>query len=420
MDPIEKSHAKVMTTNVIILDIHPIEDSRVNRHIVFLLKKGYSVCRIHVNRFNPNLQEGPFSNHGERGYRINLFDTKNSRKNSILYNIYALTILQKRVEDALMVLGWKGGSCSIFHVHDPSLLLVAKKMTLVHKTATIVYDRHEVYEQGKRHFGVTFPCVERIYEVLSKRAVKGVITVSEGYIPVCKDLFPYAVIKAVPNFPKSSDYDILAIEGKIKSFSADSPINLVYFGSLDYHYDRDIPLILKISDRLLADYPQTNVYIGGGTEDQALISDFAHLSDKYPERFHFTGLIPREKVIEITEKAHFGYCLLKPDTIYWVRISPNKVFEYLMCGTIPIIRADVDYANMFSRCALIFDRYAPEDEIISSVGSLIQQPEGMLEMMKECLKVRENFLYEAVSARYVQLYKEVQSSSHHSPDHDNS
>lgn len=396
-----------MTTNVIILDIHPIEDSRVNRHITFLLEERYPVYRIHINKLDPNLPEGPFSNHGEKGYRINLFNTKISRKNSILYCIYAITILQEKVKAALKILGWRGESNSIFHIHDPSLLLVAKRITLPYKTATIVYDRHEMNEQGKKYFGVTFPCAERIYEVLSKKAVKGVITISEGYIPACKDLFPHAVIKAVPNFPKSSDYDILAIEGKIKSFSADSSINLVYFGSLNYYYDRDISFILKISHRLLADHPQINIYIGGKTEDQALINDFAQLANKYPRRFHFMGFTPREKVIEITEKAHLGYMLIKPDTTYWVRSSPNKVFEYLMCGTIPIIRADVDYADMFSRCSLIFDRYTPEDEIILSIGSLIQQPEEMLRMMRECLKVRKDFLYEAVSARYVQLYKEV-------------
>ncbi len=407
MNSSPETHAKIVTIDVIILDTHPAGDSRVNRHVAFLLKEGYSVYRIHINRFYPSLQDGPFSNHGEKGYRINLFDMKNSGKNSILYNIYALTILQKRVRDVLRVLGWEGGSCSIFHVHDPSLLLVAKKITLPHKTATIVYDRHEVYEHGKKHFGLTFPCIERLYEVLSKRAVRGVITVSEGHIPACKDLFPHAVVKAVPNFPNSSDYNIRIIDGKLKSFITDPQINIVYFGSLDYHYDRDIALILKISDQILADYPGTNVYIGGQTGDQALINDFTQLSKKYPGRFHFTGFLPREEVIRITEKAHLGYCLLKPNTCYWVRISPNKVFEYLMCGTIPIIRADVDYADVFSRCSLIFDRYASEGEIISSIGSLIQQPERMLWMMKEALAVRKNFRYEIVAARYVQLYWEI-------------
>jgi hypothetical protein len=415
MDSIPEYHAKkTVKTNVIILDIHPAADSRVNRHVAFLLYEGYPVYRIHINRFYPSLQEGPFSNHGEMGYRINFFDTKNSRKNSILYNIYALTILQKKVREALRVLDWKEESNSIFHVHDPSLLLVAKKMTLICRTATIVYDRHEVYEHGKKHFGLTFPCIERLYEVLSKRVVRGVITVSEGYISACKGLFPHAVIKAVPNFPNSSDYNTRIIDEKIKSFITDPQINMVYFGSLDHHYDRDIALILKISDQILADYPRTNVYIGGRTGDQALINDFAQLSKKYPGRFHFTGFLPRSEVIRITEKAHLGCCLLKPDTCYWVKISPNKVFEYLMCGTIPIIRADVDYADIFSKCSLIFDRYASEAEVISSIGSLIQQPERMLRMMKEALEVRKNFLYEIVAVRYIQLYQEIQTPlSHH-------
>lgn len=397
-----------MTTNVIVLDIHPTEDSRVNRHIKFLLKNGYLVYRIHINRFYPNLQEGPFSYHGEKGYRINLFDTQNSRKNSVLYNIHTFTpIIQKKVKKSLKLVGWKESNRSIIHVHDPSLLLVAKKMTQICKNTTIVYDRHEVYEHGKKHFGITHPRIERIYEVITTKAVKGVVTVSESYIPSCKNIFPHANIKAVPNFPESSDYNIQIINEKIESFSADSAINLVYFGSLDYRYDRDIALILNISNKILANYPKTNVFIGGRTGDQTLINDFAHLSKQYPGRFHFTGFLPREEVVRITEKAHLGFCLLKPDTSYWVKISPNKVFEYLMCGTVPIIRADVDYADIFSKCSLIFDRYTPEDEIISAVGSLIQQPDRILKMMKESLSVRDKFLYETVAKQYIQLYQEL-------------
>lgn len=84
-----------------------------------------------------------------------------------------------------------------------------------------------------------------------------------------------------------------------------------------------------------------------------------------------------------------------------------------MCGVIPIIRADVDYVNIISRCSLIFDRYASEDDIILSVGSLIQQPEKMLRMMEESLRVRKDFRYELVAARYTQLYQEIQALSHH-------
>lgn len=405
-------YPKRNTNNVIILDIHPAEDSRINRHISFLIKNGLPVYRVHINRFYPNLQEGPFSNHGEKGYRINLFDLQNSGKNSILYNIYAFApIISNQIKKALNKLGWREEDCSIIHVHDPSLLIAAKRITQICTNSALVYDRHEVYEHGKKHYGITFPYIERIYEVLTTRAVKGVITVSEGYIPSCKAIFPYSTIKAVPNFPDSSDYDIRIINEKIESFSADSPINLVYFGSLDYNYDRDIPFILKISDRMLADYPETNVYIGGSTGDQTLISNFGHLSEKYPDRFHFMGFLSRKEVVKITEKAHLGFCLLKPDTSYWVKISPNKVFEYLMCGTVPIIRADVDYADIFSQCSLIFDRYAPEDEIISAIGSLFEQPERVLRMMEECLKIRNNFQYETVATQYIRLYQEIDLST---------
>jgi hypothetical protein len=59
--------------NIIILDIHPLEDGRIQRHIKYLLEKKIKVYRIHYNYTDKTIKTGPFSLFGEVGYIRNIF-----------------------------------------------------------------------------------------------------------------------------------------------------------------------------------------------------------------------------------------------------------------------------------------------------------------------------------------------------------
>jgi hypothetical protein len=98
---------------------------------------------------------------------------------------------------------------------------------------------------------------------------------------------------------------------------------------------------------------------------------------------------------------------MKPDTCYWVKCSPNKVFEYLICGTLPVIRADVDRAEEISQSALLFDRNAGEDEIVDEVMILISDRERLRSMMTSAREQSRNFTFESVACRYTEIYRSV-------------
>lgn len=92
-----------------------------------------------------------------------------------------------------------------------------------------------------------------------------------------------------------------------------------------------------------------------------------------------------------------------------MKCSPNKIFEYLICGVIPIIRADIDYVEELGSTSLVFDRSVPEDEIIEAITSLIQDPDRCRQMMNEACELGKRLSFDNVGQNYIDLYNELLS-----------
>ena len=388
--------------DIVILDAHPEEDGRIKRHVKYLLDQGLGVYRINYNYRDESAKPGVFSQLGEKGFRINVLNAQSKIK--ILYHlIYRLR--GKRLAEclkALETLNFDPVPPSIVHVHDPQLLPLAGM--LVKKNlfnSKIVYDRHEVYEKLTPHSGIP---VNPIYEKITKNSISGVVTVSEHHVGMTHKLFPKQRIVTVSNYPMSTVYDKSVINNKILSLDSRSLINAIYVGSLNSLLDRDVDLLIKIADNMLQIYSNVRFIVGGTNLDTQSRSKFDDLSRKYDGRFQFLGYVSREKTIELTQKAHIGFLLVRPDTRYWVKTSPNKVFEYLMCGVVPIIRADVDHSDALRRCSLIFSRSDDDKVIIKAVLDLLGNPEGLKEYMGKARDLSINYTWESVADRYVELY----------------
>lgn len=388
---------------VIILDAHPEEDARIKRHTKYLIEHGLSVYRIHYNYLDESAKPGIFSQFGEKGFRINVLISRGK-----LRTLYFLSYcLRKKILmdcfKALEILTFDTLQPSIIHVHDPQLLPLA--VMLIKKglsNSKIIYDRHEIYEHLTKHRGVSIPV---FYENLTKDSISGVVVVSEHHISLTRKVFSKQNIVSVPNYPLSMVYDDSIINKKIQTFNSDSRINAIYIGGLNNLLDRDVDLLIKIADNLLQSYDNMNFIVGGTYLDAQSKVKIDSLLKKHNGRFQFLGYVPREKTIEITQKAHIGFFLLRSDTEYWVKASPNKVFEYLMCGTVPIIRADVDHADTLSKCSLIFGRYDDNDVIVKAALDLVGNPRRLKELMMAAKDLSVDYTWESVASRYSELYK---------------
>jgi len=392
---------------IVILDKHPINDGRIERHIKYFYSHNYKVFRIHFNRSNISLAPGNFSQFGEGSYRINV--TKGYeciKNNSIYFNLFCLTPLilrsAKRVIKSLEI---DTSLPTIIHIHDPALLNLAVKLKKsFFANAKIVYDRHEVFESKISFNMIKIPKIARVYETATRNHIDGVISISEEYNKSIHRLFPKAITATVPNFPSTNEYHHEEVIKKLKNFKNGENLNLIYVGSLANNNDRDIDLLLDIATEILHNYPNTRYYIGGQCNDQILCNRLDKLQSEFVDRFTYTGEISRERTVLLTERSHVGFFMIRPETDYWVPCSPNKVFEYLICGTIPVIRADVNYAQDFSKCSLIFKRDDSEGDVITAILELLRDPIRIKKMMEDAVAISEKFKFDSVVNNYINMY----------------
>jgi len=402
--------------NVIILDEHQPEDGRIGRHITYLLRNSESVFRLHFSLFNPGLNPGLFSLYGERGFRISP-PSSDMRLFNILYfnTMYFLPAgVRSRVRAALEDLGVDLSAPAVLHVHDPVLLKVAIMVARdLLKDARIVYDRHEFYEVFNKKTRLPVLTIPRMYEIMTRDAIDGVVHVGPEENGGSRALFPGAIPTEVPNFPSAGMYDEARIRKKVRSFGVGSPINLLYVGSLNTH-DRDVPLMLKIAADVLRDIPEAMCFIGGPAygHDEELRQMMTPLAEEFRGRFRFQlGYVAPGMTRQLTEDCHMGLHFIKPETTYWIKGSPNKLFEYLLCGAIPVVRASIEASEKISACSLMFDRYTPEEEIISGIRQLLGDPDRCRRMMENALSLGARFTFEAVGKNYLRLYSQVRERS---------
>ncbi|MCM2465673.1 glycosyltransferase family 4 protein [Methanoculleus oceani] len=394
--------------NVVILDAHREGDARIERHTKYLVDQGLNIYRVHYNYKSDSAKPGAFSRYGEKGFRINISILQGKIRTLYFLGYCLRRKMLKDCLEALEVLGFDPAQPSVIHVHDPQLLPLAGMLVKGGlQNSRVVYDRHEVYEVWKQYLGISTPA---FYEGLGKNVISGAVAVSEHHIDTVQRLFPASCVVAVPNYPLPEDYDDEVINRKIDPANSEAPINAVYVGSLNNMADRDVSLLLNIADAAIRSYDNVTFFVGGTSLDEDSKAKIDALAGKHDGRFRFFGRVPREETVELTEKAHIGFLLIRPDVRYWVRTSPNKIYEYLICGTVPIVRADVDHADLLRSCSLIFDRSDDDEAIVSAVLDLLGDPGRLRKLMTAARELGVTFTWESVACRYIGLYKTLLQS----------
>lgn len=249
--------------------------------------------------------------------------------------------------------------------------------------------------------------VSLLFERINRSSVDGVVTISPAYIESVSQRFAEAQVSYVPNYPLRSEYDQDLVSAKIERLDEDTEILLTYIGSLNNDYDRDVDLLLDLMEAALCQNPRVVCRVGGSLNSRSLGERMENLSIKFPDRFRYLGYVDRTTTLELTEKSHIGFFLLRPESNYWVKSSPNKFFEYLVTGNIAVVRADID-ADIPPGTAMLFSRDEPSERIVSTVLELLDDIDRMKSMMASAQRLGKQFLYEQVQDNYLRLYAEME------------
>ncbi|NLW76459.1 MAG: glycosyltransferase family 4 protein [Methanomicrobiales archaeon] len=249
-------------------------------------------------------------------------------------------------------------------------------------------------------------------EKVARNFIDGIVLVTDNQIQSTKIQIPdINHIVVVPNYPNIDNQYADRIQEKISTILHSDRIHFIYIGSLSTKVDRDIYGMIDICSALLNKFQEVYVTIGGSTSEKDLLERFDILTKMYPGRFFYTGYLNRNEVIQYTCDAHFGFLLLDPNTKYLAVRSPNKVYDNLMYGVVPIIRANIGEKENLKRCSLLYDQTNGIEKIIQDIGYFIENREKLQNYLKEAKKLSQLYSFESVEERYSLLYRAVISSN---------
>ena len=388
------------------MDSHPLHDGRVNRHISYLN-----------------------STHKYKIFRLNLIfnSTKTHLKYHEYVSLFQLTLVTSRVKIFRQMgeflwslffhkkysvnycidkLGIDCNIPTIIHVHDPLLLLAGKHFSRYFSSSSVIYDKHENYYSSSSLKDIS-GLILRFMERFGARNLDGVVIVHPSHRESAVNISKSNNIALVPNYPYISDVDSGYIVDKIRSIDSASEFTMTYIGSLNWNSDRDIRTILFITEHLLSFFSNIKVVIGGATSDLKLQGEFDRLSRRFQERFVYVGFITPREIMRIHQESHMGFYMIKPDTDAWVASSSNKIYEYLSCGMIPILRTPQTDYDDFSSCSLIFRRDDSKEFILEKIKELLSDGEKIQHLMQAAFEQSKHHSFETVSSRYIELYDSV-------------
>jgi glycosyltransferase involved in cell wall biosynthesis len=287
----------------------------------------------------------------------------------------------------------------MIHVHDVVALPGAVIGRLIWKSQ-LVYDAHELH--ADKSGGTSFQSyLLLLVETVCWRYLSGFVTVSEGI----RDWYfarqgkPRAVV--VHNSINLSDSRSEASgrsRDKLEAiFSQDSPVSprFIYVGALEKGRGLETALAL-FSDPLLH---ATFVMLGSGTLESEL-----RKKAKCQQNIHFLDPVPNSQIPTVIENFDYGWCVLENVSLSDYLSLPNKLFEYLISGLVPI-------------CS----NFPEMSRIIAEVGSGITvDPADFQELRREILQLVslgrpkkksipavEGYLWGAQARKLQELYEEI-------------
>ena len=396
-----------MPRKIVVLDSHQFDDNRISKHIR-TISGSYDVLRVNYNFYR---HREPVNDSSERAITINFTPTGKPYLNGLLFTLGS--IIGSRVRELEGVLKKRSINLDdevIFHVHDPYLLGLAKKIGKRFPRSRIVYDRHEYYETWKGKLGFSIPSyLEKRYGA----KVAEIVFVSNHHPPLPGPLAEKRVT-VIPNYPESKHFLEDTVKEKIGTFRSGDAV-AVYFGVLNLGFDRDVELMFEVMSLAMDSNPGLRFEMAGRIYDEGIRKMITQMTERFGPRMNYLGEISYQEVAKRTMAAHLGFFLLRTDGPMWSEerpVSPNKIYEFLLSGTVPVVRATLDDAEAVEKCSLHFGKGSTAMDMAKAMTELINDQDRMRRTMALCRETGERFDWEKVAPLYGECYARLFESMH--------
>ena len=219
------------------------------------------------------------------------------------------------------------------HAHDITALPVAYLISRI-KRVPLIYDSHELWTESHHKFNsrLVVKIVGFFEKILAKKAAM-IITVSDSIKNhLCNhfDVKNITVIRNIPSYTHNGDYDIFRENYNIKP---DAKI-LIYQGFIDF--SRGVDLIIDAAITVCHANPNCFFFILGDGPD--LIELKAKVKGiGLTDRIVFIGFVDQVDLLKYTKSADIGIHAIKNSCLNHEYCLPNKLFEYIHSGIVPVV-----------------------------------------------------------------------------------
>lgn len=286
----------------------------------------------------------------------------------------------------------------IYQIHDPELLLYAKK--LLHTGKKVIFDSHEFYglQILEREYipGPLRKLVSKLYTIYETYICKKL----DAVIQVCtvqgKNYFGNRCKESIflANLPQKVLYFDKYIE---KTNSSPEP-TICYCGAITD--SRGITALVQAVDKVPA-----KVLLGGAFDSEEYKKELTQFSGyKYVD---YRGIMSYEEIIQAYHCATIGYSVFADRGQYTVFDSiATKCFECMSMG-LPVIQLDTEYARKVDdkyHC-FYFVSTCSATEVARAIEFLITHPEEANQMGRNGRRaIDEEFNWEKEEQKLISLY----------------
>ncbi len=304
---------------------------------------------------------------------------------------------------------------SVYHVHEPELLLALPFLKALLPRAKFIYDVHENYDDAVLSEEKTWiprwvkPYLAQVLNI----AEKGLSRLCDLVVAAAPDIeerFRRHRTLSIRNYALTGIIDRALINKKPKNEN-ESCCRLVYTGSITK--TRGLVEILRALAIVNGKHP-VELWATGIYQDE----DYQRQVETEPGRrfMRFMGYLPRyEEVVAEAVKADMAAVCFHPDPNLDNAVErSNKLFEYMAMG-LPIIVSHLPaWAELVNkhRCGVVVDPKDPAD-ISRGITYLVEHPKERAAMGARGRRaVKQYYSWETEGKRMVEAYRKLFDTNH--------
>ncbi|WP_204723345.1 glycosyltransferase [Fastidiosibacter lacustris] len=284
----------------------------------------------------------------------------------------------------------------IYHLHDPELLLIAKKLKKAGKK--VIFDAHEDLPAQLLSKPYLTVWKARLLSYMAAKYEKMVCSKTDGVVaatPFIRDKF----LKINKKTVDINNYPILDEVGQLINWNLKDG-SFCYVGGVS-KVRGIVEIIQAVNLSRLS-----KAYIVGGFESPKFEQEVRKGLSK---KIELIGWLCREGVREVYEKSIAGFVTLHP-IINYVDALPVKMFEYMSAG-IPVIASNFALWREIiegNNCGICVDPMKPE-EIVQAINFLIANLDKAEEMGNNGrIAIEEKYNWGNESEKLLKFYKSIE------------